>query len=123
MATEEAVQTQEGPAETRWRVPWPLALGGAALAALATGGLMLYLRAEAQVRTVPERILEALLLFVPPEAFEAGIQRFGFDAKRYGLFGASVGMLVILVLLGAVALRQRWSTAAFGVIGIALWLF
>jgi len=75
------------------------------------------------VRTVPERLLEALLLFVPPDLFEAGLQRFGFDAKRYGLFGATAAMLAVMVIVGAVALRQRWSTAALAVLGVVLWLF
>jgi len=110
-------------AEVRWRVPWLLALLGGLLATLATGGVMLVLRSEAQVRSVPERLLEALLLFVPPDVFEAGLQRFGFDAKRYGLVGATIGMLAVLALMGAIALRWRWSTAAIALIGVGLWLF
>jgi DMSO/TMAO reductase YedYZ molybdopterin-dependent catalytic subunit len=39
------------------------------------------------------------------------------------LFGAAVGMLALMVLLGAFALRRRWSTAAIAVLGVALWLF
>jgi DMSO/TMAO reductase YedYZ molybdopterin-dependent catalytic subunit len=104
-------------------VAWPIALLGGFVATFATGGVMLYLRSEAQVRTVPERLLEALLLFIPPDVFEAGLQRFGFDAKRYGLFGATAGMLAVLVVVGAVALRWRWSTAALAALGIGLWLF
>jgi DMSO/TMAO reductase YedYZ molybdopterin-dependent catalytic subunit len=108
---------------TRWSVPWPLAVAGGVAASLAAAGLMFLLRLVAQVRTIPERLLEALLLFVPPDVFEAGLQRFGFDAKRYGLIGATIGMLAVLVILGAFALRSRWSTAALTVVGLGLWLF
>src|ERR687894_789464 len=83
-------------------VPWPLALLGGAVAACATGGLMVVLRNVAQVRSVPERLMEAMLLFIPPAAFEAGLQRFGFDAKRYGLIAAAIGMLAILTVFGAI---------------------
>jgi hypothetical protein len=34
------------------------------------------------VRSLPERLLEWLLLFVPLDVFESLLQRFGFDAKR-----------------------------------------
>src|SRR5687768_4240300 len=90
---------REIEAERTQCVPLPLALLGGLLATAAAGGVMLYLRSEAQVRSVPERLLEAMLLFVPPDVFEAGIQRFGFDAKRYGLVGATAGMLGIMILL------------------------
>ena len=32
-------------------------------------------------------------------------------------------MLAVLVLVGAIALRQRWSIAALAAIGVGLWLF
>ena len=86
--------------ETGWLAPWPLALGGGILATLAAGGVMLYLRSALQVRTVPERVMEWLLLFVPLDVFEAGLRRFGFDAKRYALLGAILGMLAILAVAG-----------------------
>jgi hypothetical protein len=82
-------------------------LWGAAAAA-AAGLALFFLRATLQVRSVPERMLEWMLLFVPLDVFEAGIRRFGFDAKRYGLYTAIVVMLALLALLGAEALRRRW---------------
>jgi hypothetical protein len=53
---------------------------------------MLATRYAFQVRTVPERVMEWLLLFVPLDVFEAGIRRFVFDAKRYTLAAAFVGI-------------------------------
>src|SRR5919198_1339632 len=59
-------------------------LAGMAAAAGAAASMAL-LRWTLQVRTVPERLLEAALLVAPPGLFEAALQRFGFDAKRYAL--------------------------------------
>ena len=61
----------------------PAALLGGLAAALTAGAAMAVLRTTLQVRTIPERVMEWALLFVPPELFEAGLQRFGFEAKRY----------------------------------------
>ena len=55
--------------------------------------MLLVLRSTLQVRTVPERVLEWMLLFVPLDVFEAGLRRFGFDAKRYALYGTILGAL------------------------------
>ncbi|MDQ3701677.1 MAG: molybdopterin-dependent oxidoreductase, partial [Chloroflexota bacterium] len=93
------------------------------VAALAAGLAMGLMRSTLFVRSVPERLLEWMLLFVPLDLFEAGIRRFGFDAKRYGLYTAIVGMLLILAFLGAVALRRRWSSAVLLGLGLGLWLF
>src|ERR1700738_608965 len=57
------------------------AVCGGVLAALVGGASMLFLRSTMQVRSVPERLMEWLLLFVPPGIFEAVLQRLGFDAK------------------------------------------
>ena len=59
----------------------PGAAGGPAAAGIA-GLVLLVMRSTLQVRTVPERVLEWMLLFVPLDVFEAGLRRFGFDAKR-----------------------------------------
>jgi DMSO/TMAO reductase YedYZ molybdopterin-dependent catalytic subunit len=85
--------------------------------------VLLVLRSTLQVRTVPERILEWMLLFVPLDVFEAGLRRFGFDAKRYALGATVAGTLLLLAALGALALRRRWPDA--GLVGLAgaLWLF
>ena len=40
-------------------------------------GLMFWARSAFQVRTLPERLMEWLLLFVPLDAFAQGIQDFG----------------------------------------------
>lgn len=55
---------------------------GALAATLVCFAIMLLLRLGWQVRSVPERLMEWLLLFVPPSVFEAVLQRLGFDAKR-----------------------------------------
>jgi DMSO/TMAO reductase YedYZ molybdopterin-dependent catalytic subunit len=84
---------------------------------------MLVLRSTLQVRSAPERLIEWLLLFVPPALFEATLQRFGFDAKRYGLNAAVLLTVGLLALLGYKLLRQGWSPLGLGGAGVALWLF
>jgi DMSO/TMAO reductase YedYZ molybdopterin-dependent catalytic subunit len=96
-------------------------VGGAAAALLAGLGMVL-LRWALLVRTAPERVLEGVLLFMPLDVFEAGLLRFGIDAKRYALYVTIAGMLVLLAALGAVALRRRWSTGALLALGLGLWL-
>jgi DMSO/TMAO reductase YedYZ molybdopterin-dependent catalytic subunit len=95
---------------------------GGILAALLAGIGMLFLRSALQVRTVPERVMEWLLLFIPLGTFEAILQRFGFDAKRYALGLAVAVTLVLLALLGYVILRRRWSIWAIAAMGVGLWL-
>lgn len=102
---------------------WYLATaGGAVASAIAMAGMAL-LRASVQVRTLPERVMEWLLLFVPLDLFEAALRRFGFEAKRYALYGAIVGMFLLLAALGVVVLRRRWSSLAIVALGLGLWLF
>src|SRR5262245_37610490 len=86
-------------------------LAGTAAAGLA-GATMFTLRATLQVRTVPERVMEWLLLFVPLDLFEAGLQRWGFAAKWYGLLGAVAATFLLLVAIGATLARARASAAA-----------
>src|SRR5919202_1062203 len=74
-------------------------IGGTA-AALAAGAAMALVRWALLVRTVPERVLEWLLLFVPLDLFEAGLLRFGFEAKRYALFATILAVLAALAALG-----------------------
>jgi DMSO/TMAO reductase YedYZ molybdopterin-dependent catalytic subunit len=83
---------------------------------------MLLLRSTIEVRSIPERVMEWLLLFVPPGLFEAMLQRFGFDAKRYGLDAAILLVLVGLGWLGYEGLLRGWSLLALGALGPALWL-
>ena len=82
--------------ETRSALLEPLA--GASLAALTVGLGMLVLRSALGVRSIPERLMEWLLLFIPSAVFESIIRRFGFDAKRYGLAAAILLLLGLLVL-------------------------
>src|SRR5919204_6062428 len=96
-------------------------LAGTAAAA-AAAGIMALLRWTLQVRTVPERLLEAALLVVPPGLFEAALQRFGFDAKRYALAAAILATLVVLAALGAVVLGRGWPDHMLLALGIGLWL-
>jgi DMSO/TMAO reductase YedYZ molybdopterin-dependent catalytic subunit len=84
---------------------------------------MLVLRSSLQVRSVPERTMEWLLLFISPEQFESALLRFGFDAKRYALYLATFGMLAILCALGYLALRHAWPLRAIAALGVGLWLF
>lgn len=97
------------------------ALGGA-LASLAAGLGMLLLRSTLQVRSVPERLMEWLLLFVPPTMFEAVLQRFGFDAKRYALDAAIVVMLALLAAVGYTVVQRAWSMGVIFTLGVTLWL-
>jgi len=96
---------------------------GGFAAALAAGLVMWVFRATLQVRSIPERVLEWLLLFVPLDLFESTLQRFGFSAKVYALYLAVAIMLGVLTWLGAIALRRRWPVLALLGLGVGLWLF
>jgi DMSO/TMAO reductase YedYZ molybdopterin-dependent catalytic subunit len=98
------------------------AIVGAMAASLTLGIGMLLLRSTAGVRTIPERIMEWLLLFVPTSVFEAMLRQFGFDAKRYGLDAAVLGMLALFAGLGYYVLRRGWPAAAIALLGPAAWL-
>ena len=63
-----------------------------------------------QIRTLHERVEEWLLLFVPLDLFERGLQQLGSDAKEVALTGTLVGMAALLIALGALALRAGWTT-------------
>lgn len=91
------------------RTSWGRALLVATVAACFATELMFGVRALFEIRTLPERVLEWTLLFVPPELFESILGRFGADAKLYGLYGAVAGMLAVLVVLGTLLLRQARS--------------
>ena len=83
---------------------------------------MLLLRSTAGVRTIPERLLEWLLLFFPAGLFEAMLRQFGFDAKRYGLDAAVLFMLALFAGLGYYVLRRGWPAPAIALLGPGLWL-
>src|SRR6476620_9851267 len=80
-------------------VPTPRAVVGGLIAALVLAASTLLLRSTLQVRSVPERLVEWLLLFVPPSLFEAGLQRLGFDAKTYALYLTIQAILALCALL------------------------
>jgi len=83
---------------------------------------MLLLRSTVGVRSIPERLMEWLLLFLPPGAFESMLQQFGFDAKRYGLNAAVVVMLGALAWVGYQALHRGWGVPVLAGLGLAMWL-
>lgn len=100
---------------------WIRAAGWSLAATLVAMGLMFWVRAAFQVRTLPERMMEWLLLFVPLDAFEQGIRTFGPQAKVLALYGGVGAMAAMLVGLGVLALRRRWPATA--ILGLALLLY
>src|SRR5690349_3120703 len=102
----------------RW--PWA-ALWSAGAAGVATA-LMFWGRAAFQVRTLPERVMEWILLYVPLDQFEFGIRTFGPHAKVYALYTGVVVMIGALLALGALALRRRWTGPAILGFGLSLYL-
>ncbi len=103
------------------RADWALALSWGLAATLAATGLMFWARAAFQIRTLPERMMEWLLLFVPPEQFEQGLQRFGPQAKVLALMAGVAVMGAILLGLGTLALRWGWPGAV--ILGLSLSLY
>ena len=97
------------------------AAGGLIAALIAWAGMWM-LRSTLQVRTLPERMMDWLLLFIPPHLFEAALRQFGFDAKHYALSGAVAAMSALLTALGTAALWQRWSGWALVAVAIGLWI-
>ncbi|MBV9119348.1 MAG: molybdopterin-dependent oxidoreductase [Chloroflexi bacterium] len=84
--------------------------------------LMFWARSAYQVRTLPERLMESLLLLIPPDQFEGAIERYGPAAKEYALYGAIVVMFLALVAIGVAAFRGIRHPAWLLAVGIALWL-
>src|SRR5438105_14142145 len=84
------------------------ALAGAA-AAMAAAACMGVARWTAQVRSLPERMLEWMLLFVPLDVFGAALGTFGFEAKKYALYSAVLVSLAALAAVGALVLRRGWT--------------
>src|SRR5216684_8169167 len=79
------------------------------------------LRDAWQIRTLPERVMEWLLLFVPLDLFERGVQLLGGDAKVVALYGTVVGMAVFLAAVGALTLRVGWTSWRLLGLSVALW--
>jgi DMSO/TMAO reductase YedYZ molybdopterin-dependent catalytic subunit len=80
------------------------------------------LRTAWQIRTLPERLMEWLLLFVPLDLFEQGLARFGADAKEIALTAAVVGMAAALAILGALAIKSRLPERTLLLLGVSMWL-
>jgi len=116
------IATHRPPAPTSIGNSARTALVGGILASLALGLGMLLLRSTVGVRSIAERLLEWMLLLTPPGAFEATLQRFGFDAKHYALDAAVLALLVVSAWLGYEVLRRRWPIAAIGLLGPGVWL-
>jgi DMSO/TMAO reductase YedYZ molybdopterin-dependent catalytic subunit len=93
------------------------------MAATLAAALTVAFRAYLHVRTVPERLMEWLLLFVPLDLFEAVLQRWGFSAKLYAFAASTVLIFVLLSLLGAFLLRERARIRVICAAGLWLWLF
>src|SRR5579883_880963 len=98
----------------------PAFLGSVAATGVALG-LMFWARATYQIRTLPERVMEWLLLFVPTDLFEKGLQAYGANAKDIALYGAYAVMAIVLVVLGFIILRR--GIRAIATASVALWLF
>jgi DMSO/TMAO reductase YedYZ molybdopterin-dependent catalytic subunit len=103
------------------RPPWLLSLGASIAATVVALALMNWARSAYQIRTLPERVMEWSLLFVPPDLFERGIRSFGTGAKTLALTVATVGLVVTLVVLGTIAVRR--GAAAIALTAAGLWLF
>jgi DMSO/TMAO reductase YedYZ molybdopterin-dependent catalytic subunit len=80
------------------------------------------LRDTWQIRTLPERVEEWLLLFVPLDLFERGLAQFGADAKVLALLAIQAGMIVLLFGIGLATLRAGWSSWRLLCVGLGLWL-
>src|SRR5882762_8126511 len=104
------------------RAGWPTALLAGILASGIALVLQSVLRDVWQIRTLPERVMEWLLLFVPLDLFERGVQQFGGDAKELALYGTVVGMAALLAVLAAVALHGGWSSWRLLGLSLLLWV-
>jgi DMSO/TMAO reductase YedYZ molybdopterin-dependent catalytic subunit len=104
------------------RLGWLPAVATALLASAVAMLLQTLARDLWQVRTLPERVMEWLLIFVPLDLFEAGLARLGADAKDVALVGVMIGMAVVLFLIGVLALRFAPSTWWLLGVGPLLWL-
>ncbi|MBV9354035.1 MAG: molybdopterin-dependent oxidoreductase [Chloroflexi bacterium] len=104
------------------RLGWLPAVATALLASAVAMLLQTLARDLWQVRTLPERVMEWLLIFVPLDLFEAGLARLGADAKDVALVGFMIGMAVVLFLIALVALRLAPSTWWLLAVAPLLWL-
>src|SRR6266508_2507178 len=80
-------------------VPWPAAVAGSAVATLVAMWLQFLLRQAWQIRTLPERVMEWMLLFIPLDLFEKGLQQLGSQAKDLALIGTVVGLAAMGLIM------------------------
>jgi DMSO/TMAO reductase YedYZ molybdopterin-dependent catalytic subunit len=97
-------------------------VAGGITASLTAGLVMLLIRLSLQVRSVPERAFDATLLVVPPDLFEAMLQRFGPDAKRYALLMLVVAILILMTGIGSWTIWRRWSVRDIVTMSLLFWL-
>ena len=102
-------------------IEWRYAIAASVAATAAAVGLMQLARSIYQIRTLPERVMEWILVFVPLDLFEQGLVAFGSAAKVLALGGAIVFMAAALLAVGAGAVRS--GPIAVGAATIGLWLF
>ena len=113
----------ESPARPSRAVSWPAAIITSLVASGAVLGLMFFARSAFQIRTIPERIMEWILIFVPLNVFERLLISLGAEAKVYAIGATVAGMGLILFGLGLIALRRGWSEWLVLALGPLLWLF
>jgi DMSO/TMAO reductase YedYZ molybdopterin-dependent catalytic subunit len=101
---------------------WLSAFAVGVLASSAAMWLQTVLRCVWQIRGLPERVEEWLLLFVPLDLFEQGLARFGADAKELALTATLLGMAALLVVIGALAVHAGWRGWTLLGLGMGLWL-
>ncbi len=101
-------------------IEWRYAIAASVAATAAAVGLMQLWRSIYQIRTLPERVMEWVLVFVPLDLFEQGLVTFGSAAKVLALGGAIVGMAAALVAVGAGAVKS--GPIAVGAATVGLWL-
>src|SRR3954465_12843543 len=98
----------------------------AAIVSLIAAGAAMWVQSLArdmwQIRSLPERVMEWSLLFIPLDLFERGIQQFGPNAKELALVGNVLGMAISLALIGYVLLRRRASGGVILGVSVTLWL-
>src|SRR5579859_4520720 len=103
------------------RTSWLAALLVGTSASVVALLLQNVLRDTWQIRTLPERVMEWLLLFVPLDLFERGVQQLGGDAKVVALAGTVVGMGVLLAAIGALVLLANWSSWRLLGLSLGMW--
>ena len=102
--------------------PWiePLVIGASASAIAML--LQSLLRSQWQIRGLPERVMEWLLLFVPLDLFERGLAQFGADAKELALTATVWAVAALLAALGAFLMVRGWHGWRLLGVGVTLWL-